>query len=72
VFALLAHAEQETLDPLDLTQWEFYVLPTRVLDERTRSQHSIALTSLRSLTGGAVAFDRLRAAIEGAAALQRG
>jgi hypothetical protein len=71
VFALLAHTEQETLDPLDLAQWEFYVLPTRVLDERTRSQHSIALTSLRSLAGEAVRFGGVRAAIEGAAALQR-
>lgn len=28
VFALLAHSNQETLNPLDLSQWEFYVVPT--------------------------------------------
>lgn len=49
VFALLAHKDQATLDPLDVAQWEFYVIPTAWLDRRTRSQHSITLSSLRSL-----------------------
>ncbi|MEZ5924923.1 MAG: hypothetical protein R3D57_11140 [Hyphomicrobiaceae bacterium] len=49
VFALLAHMDQATLDPLDLDQWVFYVLPTSVLDARQRSQHSITLPSLAKL-----------------------
>lgn len=49
VFALLAHQDKATLDPLDLDQWEFYVVPTRVLDERARSQHSITLASLQEI-----------------------
>ncbi len=32
VFALLAHTDQKTLDPLDLSQWEFFVVPTISLD----------------------------------------
>lgn len=28
VFALLAHRDKRTLNPLDLDQWEFYVVPT--------------------------------------------
>ena len=32
VFALLAHRDKTTLDPMDLSQWEFYLLPTAVLD----------------------------------------
>ena len=46
VFALLHHKDQDSIDPIDLDQWAFYVLPTKVLDERTRSQHSITLKSL--------------------------
>ena len=38
VFALLAHTDQRTIDPLDVSQWEFYVLPTATLDKRERSQ----------------------------------
>ena len=36
VFALLAYQHQATLDPLDLDQWDFYVVPTAVLDDRER------------------------------------
>ncbi|MEU8567081.1 hypothetical protein AB0C51_01770 [Streptomyces pathocidini] len=32
VFCLLHHQNKQTLDALDLDQWTFYVLPTRVLD----------------------------------------
>jgi hypothetical protein len=51
VFALLAHQNQATLYPLNLDQWEFYVVPTAVLDARERSQHSITLPSLKALHG---------------------
>lgn len=60
VFALLMHADQETIDPLNLDQWHFYVLPTAVLDARERSQHSITLRTLKDLSGGEVAFGDLR------------
>jgi len=70
VFALLAHKDQATLNPLDVSQWQFYVLPTHVLDERGRSQHSITLPSLRALAGP-VSFASLRGAVEQAAARQR-
>lgn len=63
VFALLAHRHQKTIDPLNLDQWHFYVLPTSVLDARTRSQHSITLKTLDSLSGGPVSFAHLREAV---------
>ena len=63
VFALLAHVEKESVDPLDLGQWRFYVVPTAVLDARTRSQHSITLRSLEQLTRG-VSFAELRSSVE--------
>lgn len=71
VFALLAHRDQATLDPLDVSQWRFYVLPTYVLDERRHSQRSITLPSLRKLAGGEVPFSSLKAAVEQAASRQR-
>jgi hypothetical protein len=48
VFALLKHTDKETVNPLELNQWEFYVLSTGVLNQR--SQDSITLASLRALT----------------------
>lgn len=49
IFALLAHKEKETIDPLNLDQWEFYVLPVEVINNYQRSEHSITLPSLRKL-----------------------
>ncbi len=68
VFALLAHADKATVDPLDVDQWRFYVLPTSVLDARTRSQHSIALKSLEGLAGPPVEYARLRDTVDAVAA----
>ena len=67
VFCLLKHQDQATLNPLDMSQWEFYVVPTRVLNERKRSQSSITLRSLRSFCDP-VDFDGLRDRIRIAAA----
>ena len=58
VFCLLHHTVKETLDPLNLDQWEFYILSTMELNCYTRSQHSITLNSLRKLTD-AVSYDMI-------------
>ncbi len=71
VFALLAHGDQGTLDPLDVSQWEFFVVPTAHLDGRMRSQHSITLPSLRALARESVSFSDLRGAVEEASEVQR-
>ena len=63
VFALLAHKDKSTIDPLNVNQWCFFTLPAKVLDGRKRSQHSITLKSLRSLAGTPVSFAELREAV---------
>jgi hypothetical protein len=67
VFALLAHTDKTTIDPLNMNQWRFYALPTTSLDARTRSQHSITLNSLERLCGEAVHYAELRQAVANAA-----
>lgn len=63
VFALLAHQDKETVQPLDVSQWIFYVLPTSMLDGRTRSQHSITLPTLCKICEHPVGYQDLRAAV---------
>ena len=53
----------KTVNTLDISQWEFFVLPTKVLDERERSQHSITLPSLKKLTDS-VSFFELGQAVD--------
>jgi hypothetical protein len=71
VFALLAHQDKKTICPMDVSQWCFYVLPTFVLDARTRSQHSITLPTLGKLCEGKVAYHELSATVAQAAKRQR-
>jgi hypothetical protein len=49
VFCLLAHKDQETINPLNVDQWEFYVLATSKLDEHCSTQKSIRLAPLKEL-----------------------
>jgi hypothetical protein len=70
VMALLQHREKESIDPLNLDQWCFFVVATRVLDARTRSEHSITLKSLEAL-GNAVSYSGLSAAVEQAGKIER-
>lgn len=69
VFALLAHRDKLSIDPLDLGQWQFYVLPTSVLDARQRSQHSITLRSVQDLCGSPVGYGELAEAVNRATAV---
>ncbi len=50
VFCHLKIKDQNTIDPLKMEQWDFYVLPTYRLDHYERSQSSITINSLKKLT----------------------
>ena len=49
VFCLLKHQNKETLDPMNLDQWEFYVLSAKLLDEKLTMQKTISLARLLQL-----------------------
>lgn len=71
VFALLMHPDKTTVDPMDVSQWCFYVVPTSELAARSRSQHSITLPSLKALTS-AVTFGELKAKVIGVSGAKPG
>jgi hypothetical protein len=52
VFALLAHEEKLTIDPMNVKQWEFYVLSASFLNGYKRSQDSTTLKTLKDLKVG--------------------
>lgn len=51
VFALLHHQDKPTIDPLDVSQWTFFVVAATALDKYERSNHSITLRSLQMRCG---------------------
>ncbi len=59
VFALLAHKVQSTLNPLNTSQWEFYVLATPQLSDYKRSRHSINIKDLQAMAQP-VTFEKLK------------
>lgn len=49
VFCLLHHKNQDTINPLNLDQWIFYILSSRILDNERPNQKTITLSSLLKL-----------------------
>ncbi len=49
VFCLLKHKDKNTIDPLKIEQWDFYILSTYKLDKSKVNQSSITLKSLQKL-----------------------
>jgi hypothetical protein len=63
VFALLTHRDRLTVEPLDVRQWAFYVLPTRVLNAALPTQKNIGLSALEKLGACRCEFEGLDAAV---------
>lgn len=63
VFCVFAEQDAESADPMRLDSWEFYVLPTQVLDERCGEQKTIGLNSLLRLAPVKTDYEGLRAAV---------
>lgn len=63
VMCLLFNKNQKDIDPLDLDQWKFYVLSIDEINNYKRSQSSITLKSLKSLTK-AVSYNELDSEIK--------
>ena len=63
VFCLLAHLDGQTVNPLELTQWEFYILPTNTLDSSLGNQKTVSLSRLKELGAVALGYDQIRNAV---------
>jgi hypothetical protein len=70
VFAVHAHIDQASIDPLNVNQWEFYVLGTPVLNQECSSQRRISLGTLQRLCPKSVSFEGLGEAVVKAAGFE--
>jgi hypothetical protein len=59
IFALLQSKDKTRVDPMDLDQWAFYILPTQILDQKMGEKKSVSLKQLEALTSP-VQFGHLR------------
>lgn len=49
VFCVLKHQDKTTVDPLNVSQWDFYILPTHVLNDDLPQQSTLSLSRLHKL-----------------------
>lgn len=63
VFCLFKHKDQNTADPLDISQWEFYVLPTTTLNDKCGNSKTVSLERLRNLNAVKCTYESLYATI---------
>lgn len=68
IFCLLDHKEKASLNPLNLDQWKFYVLPTTRVDQWDRTAKSIGLSTLLMLEPRVVTYEHLADCIKQLAA----
>ena len=63
VFCLLTTKDRNVLNPLELSQWDFYVLPTSILNKEIPKQQTIGLASLLALKPTHTKFNQLNSVI---------
>lgn len=64
VFCLLHHNDKATVDPLDLSQWSFFVISTEQLNASIGDQKSIGLRALKKIGAKEVDYNGIAAAVQ--------
>lgn len=64
IFCLLKEQDIDTLDPLNVSHWEFYIVLTEILDERFPAQKTISLSALSKIAKP-VRYDEIKPKIDG-------
>lgn len=49
IFCLLHHKNQDTIDPMNLEQWTFYLVSTLTLDRELPKQKSIGISTIETI-----------------------
>ncbi|MBT3314254.1 MAG: hypothetical protein HN390_06535 [Anaerolineae bacterium] len=49
VFCILTHTDKDSIDPLNLQQWDFYIIETETLNQAVAEQKTITLSKLLKL-----------------------
>ncbi|WP_261770178.1 MULTISPECIES: hypothetical protein [unclassified Rhodococcus (in: high G+C Gram-positive bacteria)] len=66
VFCVLKQVDRSTADPLDMDQWDFYVMSTQHVNSAFGEQRSVVLGSLLSRDPVRCSFTELAGAVESA------
>ena len=59
VFCVHKHKDQQTVDPLQITQWDFYLMSTERINEKFGAQKTVSLSSLINAGAELCHYDQL-------------
>lgn len=60
VFCVHKHTEQRTVNPLSISQWEFYLMPTEKINEKFGAQKTVSLSSLKKAGAELCKYEKIR------------
>jgi hypothetical protein len=63
VFCLHHHRDKSTVDPLDVSQWSFFVLPTSTVNARFDARSSVSLADLENAGARSAGFGQIASVI---------
>lgn len=66
VFCVLNGKTEEDSDPLKLENWDFFIVPTSVINEKCGNNKTISLSRIRSMGYSAMGFRQIREAVDAA------
>ena len=64
VFCLFGCKDRAAANPMLLEQWSFFVLPTRIINEKLGTQRTVSLSTLEQLPAVKCTYDKLRNVID--------
>ena len=64
VFCLFAETDRDKADPMKLEQWQFYVLPTSIIDEQCGDKQTLSLSALLSLSPIKCTYSELKSVMD--------
>ncbi len=64
IFCHLKHKDKATINPADVTQWDFYIAPTALLNEKFKDQKRVSLSVLRERGFEPVNFNDIKSKVD--------
>lgn len=64
IFCLFAATERELADPMKLDQWEFYIVPTKLINEKLGDQRKISLQGIERLGISKCGYNGIKAIVD--------
>lgn len=64
IFCVLKHKDRDTINPLNIEQWDFYIVPTDIINKELGNQKTVKLSALKLIGASPVAFEKIKHTVD--------